>query len=358
MQFVANGPDIPNALLQAHEEGRVVFFCGAGVSYPAGLPGFEGLVQKLYEYVGERRDSFEEESFVAKQFDRTVGHFETRVQGGKRTVRRHLGKILSPDLGRPRAITSHLALLALARQRGGALRLVTTNFDTLFEVAAKKSCLPHFAIHPEPPARSRWEGLVYLHGRLPSQPSEDDLDRLVLSDADFGKAYLLEAWAARFVSALFRDYVVCFVGYSIDDPVLRYMTAAHATNISAVAMFAFASFGEPEDRERQSSAWQAKNVTPILYRDESAHKNLHRSLQVWASLHRDGVEGHERIVSRLAKRDPRASTNENDFVGRMLWALSHESGLPAMRFADFNPVPPIEWLEAFSEDGSKTTRHP
>ncbi|KPU61997.1 hypothetical protein AN403_6135 [Pseudomonas fluorescens] len=28
MQFVANGPDIPDELLQAHEEGRVVFFCG------------------------------------------------------------------------------------------------------------------------------------------------------------------------------------------------------------------------------------------------------------------------------------------------------------------------------------------
>jgi hypothetical protein len=35
VQFVTNGPDIPDALLQAHEEGRVVFFCGAGISYPA-----------------------------------------------------------------------------------------------------------------------------------------------------------------------------------------------------------------------------------------------------------------------------------------------------------------------------------
>ena len=26
MQFITNGPDIPDELLQAHEEGRVVFF--------------------------------------------------------------------------------------------------------------------------------------------------------------------------------------------------------------------------------------------------------------------------------------------------------------------------------------------
>jgi hypothetical protein len=34
----------------------------------------------------------------------------------------------------------------------------------------------------------------------------------------------------------------------------------------------------------------------------------------------------------------------------MLWALSHNSGLPAKRFAEFNPVPSLEWLEAISED--------
>src|SRR5690349_20122250 len=34
----------------------------------------------------------------------------------------------------------------------------------------------------------------------------------------------------------------------------------------------------------------------------------------------------------------------------MLWALSHESGLPSQRFAEFNPAPSLEWLDAFSED--------
>ena len=61
-----------------------------------------------------------------------------------------------------------------------------------------------------------------------SLPTRILIDSYCQSDADFGKAYLLEAWAARFVAALFRDYVVCFVGYSIDDPVLRYMTAAQS----------------------------------------------------------------------------------------------------------------------------------
>lgn len=48
-RFIANGPDIPERLLWDHEEGRVVFFCGAGISHPAGLPGFKGLVEQIYE---------------------------------------------------------------------------------------------------------------------------------------------------------------------------------------------------------------------------------------------------------------------------------------------------------------------
>ncbi|WP_216655522.1 hypothetical protein [Vibrio sp. Vb339] len=59
MQFIKDGPDIPDALLQAHEEGNVVFFCGAGISYPAGLPGFKGLVDKIYADIGETLNHLE-----------------------------------------------------------------------------------------------------------------------------------------------------------------------------------------------------------------------------------------------------------------------------------------------------------
>ena len=40
---------------------------------------------------------------------------------------------------------------------------------------------------------------------------------------------------------------------------------------------------------------------------------------------------------------------EDDFVGRMLWALSDSSALPAKRFAEFNPAPALDWLQAFDE---------
>ena len=52
-------------------------------------------------------------------------------------------------------------------------------------------------------------------------------------------------------------------------------------------------------------AWRAKNVTPILYEETNSHDKLHRTLHVWASLYRDGIRGKERLVARLAIRDPK-----------------------------------------------------
>lgn len=74
-------------------------------------------------------------------------------------------------------------------------------------------------------------------------------------------------------------------------------------------------------------------------------------MHAWADIYRDGVLGKERIVINHALARPSASTRQDNFVGRMLWALSDPSGLPAKRFADFSPVPSLDWLlEAFSEE--------
>ena len=99
-----------------------------------------------------------------------------------------------------------------------------------------------------------------------------------------------------------------------------------------------------------AAEWRAKNVTPILYQADRRHGHLHKSLHEWARVYRDGVLGKESIVSRHAISKPVGSTKEDDYVGRLLWALSDRSGLPAKRFAQFNPKPPLDWLEPMLED--------
>lgn len=355
MQFVRHGPDIPERLLQAHEDGRVVFFCGAGISYPARLPGFSGLVDKLYTALAATPNAVQLAAIKAGQFDTAIGLLEADIVGGRETVRRALAAILTPDLSAANATATHESLLTLGKCRKGHARLITTNFDRLFEevIEAKSLSIERFQAPLLPVPKNRWDGLVYLHGMLSAAPTASELDRLVVSSGDFGLAYLTERWAARFVSELFRNYTVCFVGYSINDPVLRYMMDALAADRllgeSPPEMFAFGSFSKGKEEER-ANEWRAKNVTPILYREHNRHAYLHKTLRAWAETYRDGVRGKERIVVECAMARPMASTRQDDFVGRLLWALSDPGGLPARRFADLDPVPSLDWLEPLSEE--------
>jgi hypothetical protein len=334
MQFVRQGPDIPERLLQAHEEGRVVIFCGAGVSYPAGLPGFAGLVKKVYATLGATPDAVQQAALDAEQFDTVIGLLETTLVTGREGVRRAIADILTPSKVTKDSTATHGAILTLAKRRDGRTRLVTTNFDRLFElvVGDQSPEVQRFRAPLLPVPKNRWNGLVYLHGLLPKAPSANDLDQMVVSSGDFGLAYLTERWAARFVGELFRNYTVCFVGYSINDPVLRYMMDALAADRlmgeSSPEMFAFGSFSKGREEER-ANEWRAKNVTPVLYREHRRHQYLHTTLRAWAATYRDGARGKEQIVNDFAAARPMASTKQDDFVGRMLWALSDLEGQPA-----------------------------
>ncbi|RYD61519.1 MAG: hypothetical protein EOP84_35655, partial [Verrucomicrobiaceae bacterium] len=315
MQFVRRGPDIPERLLQLHEDGRVVFFCGAGISYPARLPGFKGLVEKLYAELAVVPSAVQLSAIKAGQFDTAIGLLEAEVMDGRTTARLAMSRILQPDLTAPGATATHEALLELSRKRDGRTRLITTNFDRIFEhVIAKQSLNVRSYDAPLLPVpKAHWDGLVYLHGLLSSAPMSGELDRLVISSGDFGLAYLTERWAARFVSELFRGYTVCFVGYSINDPVLRYMMDALAADRlrgeTPPEMFAFGSFTRGKEEVRRNE-WKAKNVTPILYQEGTgrSHAHLHNTLRAWADTYRDGVRGKERIVADTAIGRPLAVT--------------------------------------------------
>jgi hypothetical protein len=346
MQFVKNGPDIPERLLEAHEDGQVVFFCGAGISPPAGLPDFKGLVKAIYEKLGTEPDPTESQAMENKQYDTVVGLLENRVVGGRRVVRETLVDILKPNSDLEGATSTHEALLTLAKDSKNNTRLVTTNFDRIFENVRSQQ-VRSFAAPLLPIPKNRWDGIVYLHGLLPNEPSESDLNQLVLSSGDFGLAYLVERWASRFISELFRKYTICFVGYSIDDPVMRYMMDALAADRmlgeSTSETFAFGSY-TTENEKSTPDEWKAKSVTPILYKaDSSDHSLLHKTLKEWAEVYRDGISGKQGIISRYAKDKP-SPVKDDDQIGRVLWALTDETGMAARTFAELTPPPPIEWL--------------
>ncbi len=75
---------IPEKLRQDHEDGKVVFFCGAGVSMPAGLSSFERLVKQVLEGLApsERKEPLPWKAFNDKKFDEVLDILERHTRGG------------------------------------------------------------------------------------------------------------------------------------------------------------------------------------------------------------------------------------------------------------------------------------
>lgn len=362
VQFVTGGPTLPSGLLQALESGRLVFFCGSGISVPLGLPTFRGLVDEVYsklktEITGA---SLEETAFKTGEYDAVLHFLEARHPGGRTRVREAVADTLYLPSGsdEPSDFSTHEALLRLTmNHHDNAVRLVTTNFDRAFEIAAKNMGA-EFKRHVAPllpvPMNSRWKGLVYLHGLL-EDDGDEFTDNLVLTSGDFGLAYLIEQWAARFISSLFQNYNVCFIGYSVNDPVMKYaldaLDAYRRLGEMPPETWAFVSYYEGADLQEVNRNWVARGITPINYlQKEHDHSPLHQTIVAWAEAHQPDDYAKEKIVAEYAGLMPTKVTREDDFCSRLVWALSGPKDRPAKIFSQLTPSPPLEWLfEVFAK---------
>ena len=354
-ELVAGGPTIPVRLLNELDGGKVVFFCGAGVSVGtgSGLPGFEDLVDHVYAANHIVPDAVEKEALGSRALDKTLGLLERDERLGARVLRRTVIERLSvPPSGQLRV---HKALIDLSRNERG-LRLITTNFDNRFVEAGLDGELVDAAPKLPLPKPHSWSSLVHLHGRI--GPSDDGAN-LVLTAADFGRAYLTERWAARFVTELFREFTVVFVGYSVSDPVMGYLVDALAAERALGARFASAyAFADCDGSDagvsKARDGWRAKNVEPILYDKRDGHRLLTDTLIEWSRVRTDPFRARSRIAINEMAKMPAGPGDPT--VERVVWAL--EDPVAAKALADEPPIVDEDefaklgtWLDMFAETG-------
>ena len=190
--------------------------------------------------------------------------------------------------GNPLPTDLHHYLLRLYSHKDSA-RIVTTNFDLLFEHAAEGAFTPQIQVFKAPalPLGREFNGIVHLHG------SVDHPRDMVLTDSDFGRAYLTEGWARRFLLDLFRSFTILFVGYSHNDTVMNYLARALPPSETAPRFALTSDLGSP---------WQSLGIHPIIYPNSPAddHRALYTGLEGLSNHARRGVLDWRREITDIA----------------------------------------------------------
>ncbi len=360
-------PLIPPEVYASRDRGDLVLFCGAGVSKGAGCPRFDELAAAV-ERKFDKVDLKEAQAFGAKQVDRYLQFVEQRVDlssaDDDRPAPTQLREFVRSRLNvHTPNVPLHEALLKLARDRDGRTRLVTTNYDPHFRTAAENLELAEVqhqaAPRIGPPDRELWSGVVYLHGEFRGSHLRD----LVLTSGDFGRAYITERWAARFITELFKNFDVLFLGYSANDPVVRYVLDAFAARRgkSRRTIWAMASPGA-DSEEAFRAHWESINVRLIPYSDANGHQGVSIGLMDWASVIEEPSSRAAR-VRNILERGPRVGeglerNSSKVDEAQLTWLLGSGSidvGQVLLRVqgSDAEPRPTCssDWLPVFARLG-------
>ena len=340
MRFVADGPTIPDTLLEERDLGNVVFFCGAGVSVPAGLPNFTDLTIRVMKALGTPDDAPSRRLFKTLDDAHIDDPSLDQVfnQLNEEYSRDEVERTVNQILATPKKALgdTHSVILRLSRHSSRRPRLVTTNFDLLFERADRKVPIHVAPTLPDIAASDGFEGVVYLHGRRAPQP-RSRANRLVLSSSDLGRAYLADGWATRFVKDLLQTYLIVLVGYKASDPPVRYLLEGLRSRSTDRRIYAFddGSFG------RVVARWRTRGVTALPY---SQHAVLWNTLRAWADRADDPDRWRSSVVD-LARQGPRVLAPFQR--GQVASLVRSPEGAAA--FANAEPLLPAEWLCVFDK---------
>lgn len=351
MRFHEDGPNIPDELISAQRQGKVVFFCGAGVSVPAKLPKFLELARNVMFNLGVSPNS---NPTLASQLDQVLEALKPREKPYQLPFSLdQTFYLLQQEYGREAVVhevmeevrvkrtantEGHKVILRLAKNAKGNPQVVTTNFDLLFQYAdsSVRSYVP-----PAMPALGngeKIEGVVYLHGKWHDTSGLYRVQQnIIISSADFGRAYLAEGWASSFIKELARHHVIVLLGYSADDPPVRYLLEGLHAQSGSISPKIY-SFSQGTEEEVGQN-WRHRGVTGISFPTFPA---LWTSLGMWADFSDNTKAWYQATVEMAQSRPSSLKAYQR---GQVAFLVSTIDG--ARVFADAVPPPPAEWLCVF-----------
>jgi hypothetical protein len=395
MRFVLDGPEIPNELVRKWRDGKVLFLAGAGVSVPSKLPLFDGLALNVYKTLGDslfgtleqakRRTRpsgrakildvadlspekrVEANLFFDRQFDRFFSALEKRMDPDLRgrSKTRNVRTAVEDILAGKHHTDCHRDLLRLSLSHNSSgdaskpptCKIATTNFDLLFEAA----WLAEFGDDPVSfdarmaprPGAHDFEGIIHLHGALSTDPKRTA--NYILSSRDFARVYLRSGVIGNYVYDLIRRYTLILVGYSADDPPMRYLMDAIGEDASLFddmkRPYAIAdrvsTLGD-DSGAIEDAAWKAKEITAIFFKrrpGKAPFAPLWETIHLWAEWARHESTWVERQLEENMKvRREDATAFQRGFVQDLLSVLNEDELADAIRFLKTRSID-FGWIE-------------
>ncbi len=375
---------IPERLLISHARGEVLFIAGAGVSQHAGLPDFRGLVLNVYAHVDpavhaiistlpstvqnwtpdpslNHQQAAEVIRFIKRDYDIVLGMLERRMGGqsqGRNLVRQAVADELRGN--RAKSAPIHRAMMRLA-DRGGTIAIVTTNFELLLESAKRSGAMIQtYALGgiPRPGHTEDFAGVLHIHGSLDRNPARTS--DLILTDRDFGEFYLRRRIVPDFIYDAARLFNLVLVGYSANDPPMRYLlnaVAADGTRFGDLKeRFAFVGNTNPDPVALED--WKGRGITPIPYDSSNAHSALLRTLETWAAL--SAINGNRRHIDATVKRIVRATRTAASDPDRDLFdhLIRRSDSKERVRMSDLvsRQRADLSWLDVISAIATEPER--
>ena len=316
--------DFPKPLLNALRDGELVVFAGAGVSMgePACLPSFKDLANRIAKGTGKTLHDGEPDRFLGQLQDEGVKVHDLAKE------------VLSPP--GLKATDLHRNLLRLYSNTE-QVRVVTTNFDLLFEQAAEdvfNDSQPRVFQAPALPLGRQFNGIVHIHGAVSYS------DEMVITDKDFGRAYVTEGWAQRFLVDLFRSFTVLFVGYSHEDTIMNYLARALPVNETHQR---FALIGEKNDNAEH---WDVLGIKQITYPQIDGHdySALYEGIYDLSDLVQLSVSKWHSKITAVAKKPPPLDEKSVDLIE---YALGDATKTRFFKKAASDP----DWIDWLDERG-------
>ena len=200
-------PKLPQPVLDAYNDNKLVFFIGAGISRLQNLPGWDQLAHRLITNAFTPSECNQILSSISdnKQLI-TIAYYHMIKNKKEREFYSIFGDSLKPKLKSKRDI---YALLFQLRSL-----FVTTNCDGLMEEKiGKPRCTTECLQEKLTEAKPRY--LFYIHGRYVDK-NKLDKDSLVFTSDKYIEKYS-DPKFLDFLSTLFREYTVLFLGYGLNE---------------------------------------------------------------------------------------------------------------------------------------------